>query len=257
MFYPYRNVFEFLRWIVCVIVSCVVPMFSKLTLSNSCIFNQQFLITIMAPFPSVPPLFPCHAFLSCFVRVCVCVFFFGGGGGHCFLCREAVSGNPFLSFIGVGGLFDLRDVFQMLVHSQSWFTNALAFSNLNLSMWKTTKQITSRRRQSTSGLWKFGDHPLGTFCPRDLLCASPAQICLGMPTWKHGHTQKKTTLLLTLRAEVHTQARIGRLSAMLWAGANSQKFGVIGGIQCGNSQHIRLLQMTPHFLNPCGWIEYL
>ena len=36
---------------------------------------------------------------------------------------------------------------------------------------------------------------------------------------------------------------------MLWVGAISQKCGVICGITCGNLQHIRMLQMTPHFLN--------
>ena len=45
------------------------------------------------------------------------------------------SGNPHLSFTGArSALFDLRDIFQMLVHSQCRLTNIFVFSNVTLSM---------------------------------------------------------------------------------------------------------------------------
>ena len=120
----------------------------------------------------------------------------------------------------------------------------------NVKNHKTT-HIKTQAKYQPKGLCKFGDHCLGTICPRDLLLAKPAQVFLSMPTWKHGHAQKRPTPLLTLGlGSTRKQKNLMTFCSMLWAGANSQKFGVICGIKCGNSQHIRVLQMTPQFLNP-------
>ena len=135
----------------------------------------------------------------------------------------------------------------LVVHSQCRLTNIFAFSNVTLSMRKTTKQLTSRRRQNIN-LKAFGNLEITVWAQfvREICCSLNLH-----PTWKHGHAQKRPTPLLTLGIGVHTQAKnLMIFCSMLWAGANSQKFGVICGITCGNSQHIRMLQMTPQFLKP-------
>ena len=76
----------------------------------------------------------------------------------------------------------------------------------NVKNHKTT-HIKTQAKYQPKGLCKFGDHCLGTICPRDLLLAKPAQVFLSMPTWKHGHAQKRPTPLLTLGVGVHPQAK--------------------------------------------------
>ena len=52
----------------------------------------------------------------------------------------------------------------------------------------------TQAKHQPSGLWKFGCRCLGTACSRDLLLTNLAQLLPGMPTWKHGQTQKDRSL---------------------------------------------------------------
>ena len=93
--------------------------------------------------PSSAPLSRIAVLLYLFFMVIVCCFW--------------RSGDPYLSFTGArSALFDLRDKFQMLAHSQGQLTNTFAFSNATFQCEKTTKQLTSRRRQNIK-LKAFGN----------------------------------------------------------------------------------------------------
>ena len=110
--------------------------FRNLMLSNK---NQPF-GSPSWPSSLAPPLCLCHALLFCYI----CFH------RHCFFCFWK-NGNPFLSFTGArSALFDLGDIFQMLVHSQGRLTNTFAFSNINpfnVTNHKTTHIKTQAKHQ--------------------------------------------------------------------------------------------------------------
>ena len=140
----------------------------------------------------------------------------------------------------------------MLVHSQGRLTNTFAFNNVTLSMWKTTKQLTSRRRQNIN-LKAFGNLEIIVWAR--FVCEN----CCSLNLHKYSLacqpgnmvTHRKDRSLSWLWGVGSTRGqKIWWFCAVCSGRVPIHSFGVICGIECGNSQHFRMLQMTLQFLIP-------
>ena len=119
-------------------------------------------------------------------------------------------------------------------------------------MWKTKEKLTSRRRQ-TINFQAFGNLEIIVWAQlvREICCSlALCRYSLACQPWNMvTHIKDRPLCWLWGLRSTRKQKNLTIFCSMLWVGANSQKCGVICGIKCGNLQHIRMLQMTPHFLN--------